>query len=145
MADAGIKDALGKASPSLLVRYGPSLEVTVRHYSQGDITPISEDAITVWALVDTGAGESCIDDVLARKLRLPVTDRRKIAGASGPSWHDVYMGEIYIPATGNTIIGPFTGVHLIKGGQQHGVLLGRTFLNNKVMIYDGVNGTVRIV
>jgi hypothetical protein len=40
--------------------------------------------------------------------------------------------------------GAFAGVELRAGGQPHGVLLGRSFLNQCIMIYDGIREQVTV-
>jgi len=38
----------------------------------------------------------------------------------------------------------FSGVHLAAGGQHHLALIGRTFLQNFTLIYEGRSGNVTI-
>ena len=52
--------------------------------------------------------------------------------------------QMYISALRHKIYGRFAGVNLIGGGQRHCALLGRTFLRNFTMVYEGRTGTVRI-
>jgi hypothetical protein len=40
--------------------------------------------------------------------------------------------------------GRFLGVNLLAGGQQHRALIGRSFLVDKILIYDGRTGQVQI-
>lgn len=94
------------------------------------------------ALIDTGASDNCIDDVLANKLKLSPHDRREISGSSGTHSATMYLAQIHIPSLGHTIFGSFAGLHLSAGGQPHGVLLGRTFLRRHRMTYDGHSGSV---
>lgn len=96
------------------------------------------------ALVDTGATESCIDSALARDLGLPIVDRKVVAGIQGESEFNVHIAQIHISDLDYTIYGRFTGVHLNTGGQPHSSLIGRTFLRNFTMIYEGRTGTVII-
>jgi predicted aspartyl protease len=96
------------------------------------------------ALVDTGATESCIDSTIAAKLNLPIVDKRKIGGVGGTQEVDMYLAQVHIPALGFTIYGAFAGVHLQAGGQTHSSLIGRTFLQNFTLTYEGRTGTVVI-
>jgi hypothetical protein len=98
----------------------------------------------VTALVDTGAGESCIDSLLASQLNLPKIDKRKISGSAGEHEVDIYMAQIHVPTLGFTIYGAFAAVHLEAGGQRHKALIGRTFLRNCTMVYEGRTGNVTI-
>src|SRR5258708_27148621 len=59
----------------------------------------------VWALVDTGATESCIDDQLAVQLALPLVDRRPIAGVGGKMQANIYLAQIHVPSLPWTIYG----------------------------------------
>lgn len=98
----------------------------------------------VSALVDTGAGECCIDNLLAGQLKLPVIDRRTIAGSHGSHVTNMYLAQIHIPSLNFTIYGAFAGVDLKAGEQQHSALIGRTFLQNFTMVYEGKTGTVTL-
>lgn len=97
------------------------------------------------ALVDTGATECHIDYGLARALELPVIDKQVLAGVNGPAEHDVVLATILIAELGLSINGRFVCVSLKDGGQVQEVILGRTFLNGCVMIYDGHTGHVTIM
>ena len=94
------------------------------------------------ALVDTGAYESCIDSSIATLLKLPVVDRRRVAGAHGAYDVNVHLAQIRIPALDIVQLGMFSGVHLHAGGQRHSALLGRTLLREMKMTYNGKTGSV---
>jgi predicted aspartyl protease len=140
----------GPAGPSgrqLLVMHGPSLLVDIGF--DGYFQPMPEaipkpTAQGIWALVDTGATESCIDGRLAAELALPVIDRRHIAGVGGLKEVHVHLAQIHVPSLSFTIYGPFAAVDLAAGGQQHRALMGRTFLQHFTMIYTGSTGDVEI-
>ena len=57
----------------------------------------------------------------------------------------MYLAHIYVPSLDMTINGRFGGVHLIAGGQRHSALIGRSFLMNFRMVYDGLTGTVELI
>ena len=144
----GFDDGPAGKGKDLLVGVGPTLLVDIGFDASFDVNnPIKTPQpglVGVLALVDTGAIESCIDIALATSLGLPITDRRTLAGAGGLHTADVYLAQVHIPALKFTLYGAFTGVALSAGGQRHRALLGRTFLQNFRMIYDGVSGTVTI-
>jgi predicted aspartyl protease len=48
----------------------------------------------VEALVDTGASVSCIDNLLAAQINLPIVDRQPIGGAGGQHIANVYLERI---------------------------------------------------
>ena len=100
--------------------------------------------MNVHALVDTGATESCIDNLLAAQLNLPIVDRRRISGVGGSHEVNMYMAQVRVPALEITIVGAFAGVDLKAGGQVHGALIGRTFLASFKLTYNGLTGDVTI-
>ena len=143
--EAGASNSDGKLDPNQLILVGPSIRVSIGHFRTDDAadTLPKEDEFAV-ALVDTGATESCIDISLAQKLELPIVDKMIISGAGGANSHGVYMAQIHIPDLQFTQYGKFAGVDLAGGGQLHQALLGRTFLQNTIMIYDGIRGQVTL-
>jgi hypothetical protein len=131
----------------LLVYFGPTLFVDIGFDTSWDISKLTTPIplITqISALVDTGATESCIDDLLATQLNLPIIDKRPIAGVGGQLEAKIYLSQIHIPALRFTIYGYFAGVHLAAGGQIHKAIIGRTFLRSCTMIYSGLTGDVTI-
>lgn len=56
----------------------------------------------------------------------------------------MHLARIFVPALRFTIYGMFAGVHLTAGGQQRFALIGRTFLRNFIMSYDGTTGAVSL-
>jgi predicted aspartyl protease len=134
---------------ALLTSTGPTLLVDIGFdpawRAAGSPRTVPQAAIqSVWALVDTGAGESCIDDQLAVRLGLPLIDRRPIAGISGLKTANMYMAQIHVSALGFTMYGAFAGVDLVAGGLRHQALIGRTFLQHLTMVYSGPTGDVTL-
>ncbi len=131
-------DSLELHGPTLLVDIGFAVD-----YEKTNRVGIPALATTrLWALVDTGATESCIDDDLALQLNLPVVDRRKVSGVGGIQEVNMYLAHIHIPSLAFTLYGTFAGVALVSGGQRHYALIGRTFLRHFRMTYDGPTGDV---
>lgn len=99
----------------------------------------------LYALIDTGASQTCVDKTLAIQLELPIRGKPfSIAGISGPETVNMHLGQIYMPALGETLSGLFPAVDLAGGGQPHKVLIGRDFLKSCRMSYDGTTGDVEI-
>jgi len=144
----GFENGPQVSGQDLLVTWGPTLLVNIGF--DPNFNPdlpgfIPTPGITdVQALVDTGAGESCIDSLLAAQLKLPVVDRVQISGVGGAHVVNVHLAQVHIPALGFTVYGPFAAVHLAEGAQVHSVLIGRTFLQHFTMVYEGRTGTVTI-
>ncbi len=134
-------------SPAGLLLYGPTLPVQIGfdpEYRLALDRPPDLPTNPYPALVDTGATASCIDSALAVDLKLPVVDRRSMAGVGGKAEFNIHLAQIYIPLLDFTIRGGFAGVHLIAGGQPHYALIGRTFLRYFRMTYDGRTGVVTL-
>jgi predicted aspartyl protease len=131
-----------------LVAHGPTLLVDIGFDPGFDpAAPMGPPALAetkLWALVDTGATESCIDSDLAMKLQLPIVDQRKVGGVSGIKEVNMHLAHIHIPTLAFTLYGAFAGVDLIAGGQLHYALIGRTFLQQFKMVYDGLTGDVTL-
>lgn len=136
------------APPSILIwRFGPTLYAEIGydpHYQSGQPgrPDLPDDLVPV--LVDTGAGENCIDADLAQHLALPIEDEKPISGTYGTHQAIVYSAQIYIPSLDETIDGAFYGINLSGGGFYQRVLIGRNFLRRYVLHYDGRTGEVTI-
>lgn len=140
----------------LLIRKGPTIPVEIG-FNPGLVHPdpatvqaavaavhASPAAQLLDALIDTGAGDSCIDEDLATQLQLPMVDQIETSGVHGQSKLNVYLGYIRIPSLSFVQYGRFTGARLNAGGQPHKALLGRTMLNQMILVYDGRDGSVRL-
>jgi hypothetical protein len=143
---AGFKRGLGgESTADLLLRIGPTLKVDIGLKSRaaaGELPDLAHKEIK--ALIDTGAGGDCIDDALARQLKLPIHDYGEISGVSGRHPAVIYTARIYIPTLGRLLFQQFTGVKLSEGEQWHRVILGRSFLRGYRLIYEGATGQVEI-
>ncbi len=133
----------------LLKLNGPTLYVDIGF--DPNYQPVSGGAAPIpglrnlSALVDTGASESCIDNLLAVTLKLPIVDRRFISGSAGSHQVNVYLAQVHVPSLAFIIYGAFAGVDLAAGGQAHSALLGRLFLSAFTMVYEGRTGTGYLV
>jgi hypothetical protein len=151
MAEArcGFDEVIGDAHGSdLLVSFGPTILVDIgfdpAYVPSQTLVPPLAGLTAIQALVDTGATTSCIDNLLAVELGLPVVDRMQIAGVGGQHLANMYLAQIHVPALNRTLYGSFAGVNLRDGGQPHSALMGRTFLRHYRMVYDGPTGNVTI-
>lgn len=142
----GFDNSPGASGSELLVAWGPTLIVSVGfdpNFKGPPGVPVS--GITdIRALVDTGATECCIDSLLASQLGLPTVDRRSISGVHGSHVANVHLAQVHVPTLNFTVYGAFAAVDLVAGGQPHQVLMGRTFLRDFTMTYEGRTGTVII-
>ena len=137
---AGFKAGSGADGPAdLLERLGPTLLVDVGLKSRaapGDTPDLPLKRVR--ALIDTGASGECIDDELARALKLPVSEhgrRRRAARCDdGPQLRAI-AGPAAVPAICR---------RETRGGRPM-ASLGRAFLRRYRMNYDGQTGAVEIV
>lgn len=137
----------GQSGRDALTLYGPTLWVQIGFDSA--FRPIAGTKPNLPpdqhpALVDTGATESCIDSHLALVLNLPIVDRQNVAGVHGADTVNIHLAQIYVPTLNFTVYGRFAGVHLRAGGQPHFALIGRTFLEDFTMRYEGKTGMVTL-
>lgn len=141
---AGFKTGRETEGPAdLLVRFGPTLRVDIGMRSRSAPgEPPDLPMKNVKALIDTGAGGDCIDDDLARTLGLQISDEGDISGVGGRHRAFIYTARLYIPSADKLLFQQFTGVKLQQGDQWQRVILGRSFLRQYRMTYDGANGSV---
>lgn len=143
----GFNDTPQVSGSSLLAQFGPTLKVNIGFDSKfrpdTKAMPVAEIS-DIDALVDTGAAECCIDNLLAASLKLPIMDRRQILGIGGKHMTNTYLAQIHVPSLNFTIYGAFAGVALRAGGQKHDALMGRTFLQLFTMVYEGKIGKVTL-
>ena len=132
---------------SLLIQHGPALSVDIGFdptYKIGDPEPPDLPVKDVFALVDTGVTEGFIDNGLAIGLKLPIIDRRMISGVGGRHESNVYMAQIYCRALSYVSFARFCGVDLEAGGQSYKAIIGRTFLQEFTLEYNGQTGEVSL-
>ena len=150
--ECGFNDDDNATGDVHLLVHGPTLLVDIGYLPneeevQADVVRQRPEARAerIPALIDTGATTSCIDRALAEELELPVVDRRPLGGVAGEFEANMYLAHIYSPTIDYIQYGLFAGVELQDGGQLHRVLIGRTFLQAFVMIYDGMTGRVSLM
>jgi predicted aspartyl protease len=131
--------------PPQLVR-GPIVQVTVGVGQQiatqvlqaGGTLPVP---ISGFALIDTGATTTCIDEDAAQQLQLPAIDVVTISSASHSSTqqnvYPIQIGVVGLPITVNaprSIGAPLKGQGIL-------VLIGRDVLQHCVLVYNGQAGS----
>lgn len=135
------------SSSQLLLRAGPTVLIDVGFdvgFKYGvTIGEPSSTARQIPALIDAGAAESCIDDQFALSIGLPIVDKQWACGIGGSVELSVYLAHIIIPGP-RMQWGKFSGVKLKDSNQAHMVLIGRSMLQNMLLIYDGQSGKVTL-
>lgn len=131
-------------NPSIALQMrGPVVQVTVTIEEnagkalliQGKPVPIPK---TGWALIDTGASNTCIDEKAAQELGLPVIDVGFMLSAT----HEKVPCNIY-PVLINSQIMNFNSPRTMGAGlaaQGLMVLIGRDVLQRGILIYNGLTG-----
>lgn len=71
-------------------------------------------------------------------------DEGEISGIGGRHRAYIYTARVYVPGLDRLLFQPFTEVRLQAGDQWHRVILGRTFLRQYRLVYDGVSGQVEV-
>lgn len=95
------------------------------------------------ALIDTGASITCIDDDLAKKLGLPVLDVVQMVSASHTTPANVYPVQIEVVGVGISVqVLRCMGAKLSQQGIA--ALIGRDFLVNGLLVYNGVVGAITL-
>lgn len=145
--NCGFSDQPGRSGQEALALYGPTLLVEIGfdrafRIDSPERPDIPDDLRP--ALVDTGAAESCIDAAFARTMRLPLGGQGEVAGIGGVITVDYYLAQIYVPGLDRTIYGRFAGARLRAGGQPYYALIGRDFLQNYTLVYQGRTGYVTL-
>lgn len=88
-------------------------------------------------MIDTGASDNAIDYRIAHALQLRQIDEIGLKGVGGRFSAPVFQGVLEVPALQYKKL-----VRLIAPKVNHStysMLLGRTFLSNFIMTYDGPN------
>jgi predicted aspartyl protease len=95
------------------------------------------------ALIDTGASGVCIDYRIAHALRLREVDQCTITvvGSSIPA--AIFMADLEVPALGYHRTIPLIASKV--GRINYNVLLGRSFLSDYIVTFDGPAGCFHFV
>ena len=136
---AGDSGSLMVEGPMLRVRIGFDPEYFLDKHPSPALPPTE-----LPALVDTGATYSAIDSGLGAYLGLPRVGNTRVSGAHGSGELPLYAAQVYVIDLDYTITGRFAGAHLSSGNQKCLAVLGRSFLRDFTMIYEGRSGRVLI-
>lgn len=133
--------ALQQRGPCLQVTVGVAQTIASQLLQQGKVLP---PPMTGFALIDTGASSTCVDENAARQLQLPVVNVVNMASASHASTQaNVYPILIDILGLPVPINAPQAiGAALASQGLL--ILLGRDVLQFCTLIYNGFNGEITL-
>ena len=133
--------ALAQSGPRIQVTISLATQLAADMQSRGEDIPAPE---TGWAIIDTGASVTCIDEELATKMGLPVIDQLAMASAS----HDKTMQNVY-PVT-LELQGLPMGVDAPRAvgaalkAQGIVALIGRDVLQHCTLYYNGPAGQITL-
>ncbi len=130
--------ALQQRGPVVQVSVSVEQNIARQLLAQGIALPAPE---TGFALIDTGATSTCIDEAAAARLRLPAIDVVTVASASHASTqqnvHPIQIEVIGLPITisaPRAIAAPLAAQGLL-------VLMGRDVLQHCTLFYNGPTGS----
>lgn len=144
-ANCGYGDA--PQGRKLLYYYGPNIEVHVGldpTWTSVDRRAPRADRSNLKGLIDTGSHDSCIDGGLAIEIGLPVIDQRQVGGV-GSLIVDVHNAQVHIPRLLYTCHGPFAAIPGLIDRIHYPVILGRAFLRDCLLTYNGYTGDASIL
>ena len=109
----------------------------------------SWDRAAALAVLKTARAALSVPAPRAVRAALPAAQQPQLAtlatdAPAGLKEVSMRLAHIHIPTLQFTLYGAFAGVDLIKGGQRHYALIGRTFLRHFVMTYNERTGEVII-
>jgi hypothetical protein len=137
-----------------LEQYGPLLPVTLtvpvlRKQYLASLGLTADRSKQGFALIDTGAALSAVDDRVMSELEIPVLNQMETATPHGTglsnmynasaSFHDLAMLDVHLDDVLGCYLGDFE-----EGRPEIIMLLGRDILRNLVLTYDGPNDRVTI-
>jgi predicted aspartyl protease len=129
-------DELREEGALLEVTVGQAKDVADSLRSQGKTVP---DAVSAMAMIDTGASITAIDQDLAQSLGLVQTGVAPIAGVTGVQNQPIYAANLGL-ARPSVALDPWKMIGSPLKIQNFQVLLGRDFLEQLTLVYDGSSG-----
>ena len=141
-----------RPAPEFMVRLGPVVQVTIHvpddvaqaYADRGETSPPPNNG---YAIIDTGATTTCFDVEAAKAAGLPQIGDADMSSASHTSSRvPVFAGKIFVPGLGIGINIPegmganLSSINLNSDGEALVALLGRDFLQNTVLVYNGPDG-----
>ena len=117
---------------------GPRMQVIIRSIAPSGDAP-GKNFTEENALIDTGASIVCIDRFMAKRLGLELVNVTKMDVVGNRIDACVYAGWLEVPELGfSKMMMLFAPDNAMPTSQ---VLLGRSFLSNFIMNYDGPSDT----
>jgi hypothetical protein len=133
--------ALQHAGPILQVTVSPTKQHIDALISQGQTPP---EAIPGYAIIDTGASMTAVDEDVCRRLGLQPTGSQKTAHAGGPDIRACYPIQVSFPGTPLPSFSTprAMSVNLQFGKTPYILLFGRDLLARIKFVYNGPAGRI---
>ena len=130
---------LANVGPRLPVQIGITEKLASTYADQGQEIPTPIDG---YALFDTGASRTCVDEAVLRNLGLQPVERISMATPSGLGEASIYTCALYFPGYPLPDLDPSFVAGVQLQGQDYIALIGRDILRNMILIYDGPGARV---
>ena len=138
-----------KVNPAILQRKGPVVPVEVHppnslmKYLSDQKLPLPQPA-TGYALFDTGASMTCVDNAIIQSLGVQSVGEGKVFTPSGEALQSLYPSKLVFPTLSSMEVN-FNSVFGAQLKFQNIIaLIGRDVLRNMVLTYNGPGGFVTI-
>ncbi|MBI3485737.1 hypothetical protein HY025_02220 [Candidatus Daviesbacteria bacterium] len=148
------QDGAQQLGPNILAACGPILTVEISiPTSLAEVYTKENKQIPQpkigWALIDTGATKTCVDDDVLTQLGVNPIDRTSIHGSSGKHEVNIFPAHMRFPTIPNFELdfSSAIGVNIQAqqvGGQPIIALLGRDILSRCLFVYNGPLGIYTI-
>ncbi len=119
--------------------FGHILPVHIAGFGPSPPTASLPALVETQGLIDTGASDVCIDYRIALQLGLREIDQATVGVVGGSTMAKIYLGRLIVPDVGFDRVCPLYALKVRHA--THEVLLGRSFLENYVVTFDGPAGT----
>lgn len=101
------------------------------------------DAVDAMAMIDTGASITAIDQGLATRIGLVQTGVAPVAGVTGVQDQPIYAAQVMLDQP-SVALDPWKMIGSPLNIQNFDVLLGRDFLQELTLVYDGSSGNFQL-
>lgn len=119
--------------------FGHILPVHIAAFGASSKTSSMPALVETNGLIDTGASDVCIDYRIALELGLREIDQATVGVVGGSTLAKIYLGRLTVPDVGFDRVCPLYALRVRH--PTHDVLLGRSFLENYIVTFDGPAGT----
>ena len=117
---------------------GPLLDIIIHREHNAPLVEGVQLHHETRALIDTGASDVCIDYRIAHALNLREINQTNVTVVGGTVPVSVYLGVLEVPALGFKRLMPLYASKVAR--INYNALLGRSFLTDFVVTFDGPNG-----